>query len=69
MTEIDAGKYSDITILQRIGTYAESVSPGLMINKVRPDCGENNAVHDSNTMLGRITIICILFDITRSSIR
>ena len=57
MTEIDAGKYSDIAISQRIGTYAKGVSPGLMINKVRPNFIENNAVHDSNTMLTKITIL------------
>ena len=57
VTEIDAGKYSDIAISQRIGTYAKGVSPGLMINKVIPNCIENNAVHDSNTMLTKITIL------------
>ena len=57
VTEIDAGKYSDIAISQRIGTYAKGISPGLMINKVRPNCIENNAVHDSNTMLTKITIL------------
>ena len=69
MIEIDAGKYSDIAISQRIGTYEEGVSPDLLINKVRPDCVENNVVHDINTILTKIKILCISFDVTRSSIR
>ena len=41
-----------------------------MINKVRPDCVENNVVHDSNTILTKIKILCLSFEnVTRSSIR
>ena len=56
MTETGAGKYSDIALSQRIGTYTGGVSPGLMITKVRPDGVEDNVVHDSDTMLTKIRI-------------